>query len=700
MLELTARGRGIGIYQKDVLNERPQVVQSVAGPAWDDDSASYAGVTWDQPTTPGNLLILAVEVTQDGAGSAPTITAPAGWTQAVVSTNGYDSRCAIYYKANAASNSGTVAVNFTKGSGSGAHALGRAFLMEVSGIAPVSPLDVTATGGPITDFTGTLSGTLSSVIGGVPKSLKTAVSGSPTAQAAEFGVLVAGAHRSESAATTSLLWWPAGIAYPDFFPIGGWVGEEEAGYAKEGYSPSGMANSGILARQIYLTRDNVQGDVILSNSDITMDPSIAIATFKAQSSEATTVERRLLVANDNGSGHTIYAATGSSLYSSTWKVLGVVPNNGSSDAVSFATGLGVSLMTCARWDSPYFWNGAGEIQDLLGTPAGRCVAFHKSRYFIGGSKENPTRLWFSEVGDYLDWPELNYIEVGQEDGEAIEDIAVFDNAILIGKQNSLWILTGSGLDSFVLTKLLSGGAAPGRSLCSTPFGAVAAARDAIYFVTSESVQTISSSVEKSYGMTGFYISTAYADGVTYITDPGTGTTWCLDMKNGSWWTETVADQGEETSSLFFIDSTLLATPGGSSQSGMLNWRSAPKGERARDFAPLSEEFEVQTPEMWLVGPEYKFSPRHLYLKLRQRGGDPSQTGLTVTAYYDGQARQPVYIEPLYISEPTSFRRRIDLGTDKSVSSIRFKINQTVPDGEESLFDIEGAVLEYFVEAIR
>lgn len=700
MLELTSKGRGIGIYQKDVLNERPVVVQSVAGTPWDNDAASYGGITWDQPTTPGNLLILGVEITQANASSAPTITVPAGWTLAVQQTSGYESKAAIYYKANAASNSGNVAVNFTKGSGASAHALGNAFLMEVSGIAPVGPLDQTATGGTLTDFDGTLSGTLSSVIGGVPKRLKTSVSSSATAQAAEFGVLVAGAHRSQSAATTSLLWWPSGIAYPDFFAIGGWVGVEERGYSKQSYSASGMANAGILARQIYLTRDTVEGDLILSNSDETMAPAIAMATFKAQSSEVTTVERRVLVANDNGSGHTIYAATGNNLLSSSFKVIGVIPNNGSGDPVSFATGLGVSVMTCARWASPYYWNGSGDIKDLLGAPAGRCVAFHKSRYFIGGSKENPTRLWFSDVGDYTSWPELNYIEVGQEDGEAIEDIAVFNNAILIGKQNSLWVLTGSGADSYVLTKLLSGGAAPGRSLCTTPYGALVAARDAVYFVTSESVETVSTAIEKTYGMSGFYMSTAYADGVAYVNDPGSGTTWCLNMKTGSWWTEEVADSGEAPSSLFFTDSTLIATPASSSSSGMVIWRLAPKGERVRDFDPLAEEFEAQTPEMWPVGPEYKFTPRHLYLKLRQRAGDASQTGIEVTPIYDGQERTPIYVQPITVTEPTSFRKRLDLGSDKSISSIRFKFSQRIPDGEQTLFDIEGVTLEYIVEAVR
>lgn len=90
-------------------------------------------IDWPVATTAGNLLVLIVQ----GFGNVGTITA-SGWTSAVA--HGTNPQTAIFYKANAASESGTVSV----GVSSGGSATSKLTLMELRGIATTSPVDQTS----------------------------------------------------------------------------------------------------------------------------------------------------------------------------------------------------------------------------------------------------------------------------------------------------------------------------------------------------------------------------------------------------------------------------------------------------------------------------------------------------------------------------------------------------------------------------
>lgn len=99
-------------------------------------------VTWGSATTAGNLLVAVVSASRAGLSGVPTITPPAGWTEAVTqacdSVSGVDRRTSIYYKANAASESG--AKTWTCTTHTGVASLG-VVMAEFSGIATSSPLD-------------------------------------------------------------------------------------------------------------------------------------------------------------------------------------------------------------------------------------------------------------------------------------------------------------------------------------------------------------------------------------------------------------------------------------------------------------------------------------------------------------------------------------------------------------------------------
>lgn len=111
-------------------------------------SGSSADVSWLSPTTAGNLLVLAVRIS-----SNHTINTPAGWTAGP--SVGSGPRAALFYKADAPSESGTVTVTF---SGSASNI--RLYIAEFRGIATSSPVDVTATN-TVTNSTNGATGTTS-----------------------------------------------------------------------------------------------------------------------------------------------------------------------------------------------------------------------------------------------------------------------------------------------------------------------------------------------------------------------------------------------------------------------------------------------------------------------------------------------------------------------------------------------------------
>lgn len=89
--------------------------------------------TWTQSTTAGNLLVAMVTIAD-----SDTINTPSGWTLAA--SVGTNPKAVLFYKANAASESGSVTVTF----GSAADNA-RLVIAEFRGIATSTPVDVSAT---------------------------------------------------------------------------------------------------------------------------------------------------------------------------------------------------------------------------------------------------------------------------------------------------------------------------------------------------------------------------------------------------------------------------------------------------------------------------------------------------------------------------------------------------------------------------
>jgi hypothetical protein len=406
----------------------------------------------------------------------------------------------------------------------------------------------------------------------------------------------------------------------------------------------------------------------------------------------------------------LYYIDRNNLASGTWasadSILLSTPGATSAVPLAFAAGLDSLFYTTNYFDTIRRWNSiSGDTSQkvVANSPAGRALAFHKNRLWSGGCNFAPTRLFYSEINDYTDWSGtagINYIDISSDDGEPIEDLISFGSSLLIGKRNSLWLLSGSDEADFTLSRLTGGGCAPGRSMVATPYGAVVAGKTGVWLVGADGgVQLLSRGISKNYAMTGSYMSVAFVNDVVYVCDNGNGTVWTLNMNTGVW-AEEVVDSATGVEKPAFVthsNELLLFTPKQSTVGSLVSYRSQ-TDTRGKDFDSLSETFEAITPEVWPVGNTVKITPRHLYVRVRQRGGTADQTGLTITPYYEGWEGTAQTFGPE--DAAGVYRYRFDLGERRGINYAQFKFSQTVPSGQASVVDVEEVEFGFNVEQIR
>jgi hypothetical protein len=460
---------------------------------------------------------------------------------------------------------------------------------------------------------------------------------------------------------------------------------------------------GAMAIKLGRTLETVTTSATLSSGNF---HNACVATFKPATDTSATSGYFFATIDDNSNSYDTYRIDRASLAAGTYTKVDDVAVTSRVLPVAWASGLGAAVYTHPAFTTIRYWDqitnsALGYLtaaSPTVAPNAGRCVAFHKSRLWVGGSSATPSRLQYSAVGDLFTWTATNFIDVSLDDGEYIEDIVPFEDSLVIAKQTSLWILTGSGPDTFVLKRLPVGGAAPGRTLMPTPYGCIVTGRKHVWLIGGDNtVSLISRPISNSYGMTGNFMTSSYINDVGYICDSATGNVWAVNLQTGTWWEERMPSN-EGPSILYNQDFTQLMSPVNSTTGAVLNYRLFPGTARGKDFDTLTETFAQTTPEYWPVGPEYAITPRHLFLRIRQHGGNDSQTGLTITPYYNGVAGTPKTFPP----HPTAgvYRERFDLGEKKGIQSIQFALSQTLGTTENSALDIEEATLGYIVEPVR
>lgn len=394
-----------------------------------------------------------------------------------------------------------------------------------------------------------------------------------------------------------------------------------------------------------------------------------------------------IAAQDNTTDFGVHYINQTAIDAGSWASAGTVTVDTGGQPVAFATGLGKLLFTHRGLVNVRRWDGVNEpIVAISPAFAGTSIAFFKSRFVVAGSDSTPTRLQYSDIGSVTSWPGTNFLEVGQDDGYTILDMAVQENSLIIGKGNSIYSLSGSGPDTFFLYRFPTGDAAPGRSVCITPSGTLVAGLTAVWQLTGTAIETVSKNLGASYKPSSF-VHTAYNDGKAYILDVGAKQTFVYSLDTQAWHAEKFTSTPNQFNALISTGAgRLLASPAASTDTGLVMYRDLPSLSRTRDFSPLEATTKLTTPMMWIVGPRSKATVRHLFLQIRQRGD--STGDLVLKTFYDNQSG----IEKTLENKGSGARRyRIDLGTVRDVSGVKFEI--TGPPGGNQ-FDIEDAVLGF------
>lgn len=96
-------------------------------------------------------------------------------------------------------------------------------------------------------------------------------------------------------------------------------------------------------------------------------------------------------------------------------------------------------------DAPQYWDGAAGATanwtaSVGAVPNGRYMRYKQNRLWVAGVTSDPSALFFSNLGDFRDWPVSNVVRFDPNDGEAIMGIGSIGPYLIVFKPNKAWIV--------------------------------------------------------------------------------------------------------------------------------------------------------------------------------------------------------------------------------------------------------------------
>lgn len=138
-------------------------------------------------------------------------------------------------------------------------------------------------------------------------------------------------------------------------------------------------------------------------------------------------------------------------------------------------------------NTPKYWTGAGNIADWTASvgsvPNGTFIKFAANRVWIAGTTANPSRLFFSDIGDPRSWTATNVVDLDPNDGQTITGIHPLGPYLLVFKQKKIFLIydLNTGANRALSTNV--GCVAP-RSIAEGPDGVYFLSADQGVFVAS------------------------------------------------------------------------------------------------------------------------------------------------------------------------------------------------------------------------
>lgn len=88
------------------------------------------------------------------------------------------------------------------------------------------------------------------------------------------------------------------------------------------------------------------------------------------------------------------------------------------------------------------WEPVGGFVAIATMPKGDTAAIYKERLFISGTGTNANRVYFSNAADFATWNTgVNFFDARAGDGQAIIKLVIFQDTVVIFKQNSTYVFS-------------------------------------------------------------------------------------------------------------------------------------------------------------------------------------------------------------------------------------------------------------------
>lgn len=454
--------------------------------------------------------------------------------------------------------------------------------------------------------------------------------------------------------------------------------------------PAGVCRS-TIATQIYSS--SPVSDSVDSASSAA--GAAALAIWDAGSAASTPAAFYLLLAVATDTGYSIYQIPRDQILTGTWELVDSEATSDTSAFVSMATGTGELVWSASTMTNPrYVVISTLTGNDLtdLSSKSGRTVCFHKDRIFMAGSTANPTRLYFSGIATpHTFTTATDYIDVGGEDGEAIEDLVSVEGLLLVCKVNRLYLISGSGIESFFVNELPGGTASTGRPAIRTPYGTIVAGPTDIWVVQGGGVDPLSRPLGATYSISGL-VSTAYAQDTVLIADSGTGRVYRVNLVTGAWGVEEVTAGENQVGHLFSLQGRFYyGVMDSATEVGGTRRLSSTRGV---DELTGTTAYQASSGRMAMMGPSMKYSPRYLYLQLRlQDVTKPNNLRILIES-------DTATVEHRVVVNEATQREAISLGRDQLGSEWLKLTYEAASSATAAAIDIEKTVLGAIQEKNR
>lgn len=147
-------------------------------------------------------------------------------------------------------------------------------------------------------------------------------------------------------------------------------------------------------------------------------------------------------------------------------------------------------------DAPRFWNGTTDAVVAGSPPVSKFCIFHKNRFWVV-DVNNPTKLVFSELGDYQTYLSTNFIHApAPKSGDPVVGLKIFQDNLIVFTRRTKYILFGDDPGNFVLRQS-SGrkGAVNQRVIQSDPNYIYYLSDDGVYRFNGSADELISDNVQ-------------------------------------------------------------------------------------------------------------------------------------------------------------------------------------------------------------